>query len=460
MGDKKGINPKFHNNEIFTELAPSSQVVPTDEFLIGYEFEFFTKLSKDETAAGLTKALAKKVTVPFETVGFGDKKKKSYTVHSGAHISGDEFILEPDYSGGPNMRELITGPLGESEARIILIKVLQWIQRNGWTTDRAGVHINISLSPMSKQRRQSDISNMNILKMCLSFDENTIYNKFPGRRGNTYARSVKEIRPANKFMFRETSGALLNKNNYIWPTTKYYGINFLKVENNYLEFRYLGGADYEKKTQKILDCQDIFCKSIKHVVEYPEFTESDTFKLKKLLESHKKIATSFSNVEKFIYNYPDFVVMVNLQSHIGITKTFWSVLREGLYDLIVNAGVEKGYFNYDSDTALFQIKDATLKSCNNISKFEMVNCKIDGLLDNCSFLHCEIKNSHIEDSEIVGGNLVMDSKVKSTPIQFSNRLEGCYVENEKDVINGELEDCIIRKGTIGELAVIKNCIKV
>jgi len=460
MGDKKGINPKFHNNEIFTELAPSSQVVPTDEYLIGYEFEFYTKLSKDDTAAGLQKALGKKVTVPFETTGFGDKKKKSYTVHSGAHVSGDEFILEPDYSGGPNMRELITGPLGESEARIILIKVLQWIQRNGWTTDRAGIHINISLSPMRLRNRGADITNMNILKMCLSFNEKMIYEKFPGRVGNTYARSVKEIRPANKFMFRETSGALLNKSNYIWPTTKYYGINFLKVENNYLEFRYLGGADYEKKAQKILDCQDIFCKSIKDVVEHPEFTESDTVQLKRLLESHKKIATSFSNVEKFIYNYPEFVVLVDLQSHIDITKTFWSVVREGLYDLIVNAGVEKGYFNYDREVGTFQIKDAVLKSCNNISKFDIVNCKVDGLLDNCSFLHCDIKSSHIEDSEIIGGCSISDSKVKSTPINFSNKLVNCYVENEKDIINGELEDSIIRKGVIGELAIIKNCIKV
>ena len=42
------------------------------------------------------------------------------------------------------------------------------------------------------------------------------------------------------------------------PNSKYYGINFEKRIKNYLEFRYIGGKDWDKKTNKILGLLDLF----------------------------------------------------------------------------------------------------------------------------------------------------------------------------------------------------------
>ena len=33
----------------------------------------------------------------------------------------------------------------------------------------------------------------------------------------------------------------------MFVTEKYYGVNFSKLPHDYIEFRYLGGKDYEKK---------------------------------------------------------------------------------------------------------------------------------------------------------------------------------------------------------------------
>ena len=62
----------------------------------------------------------------------------------------------------------------------------------------------------------------------------------------------------------------------------------------------------------------------------------------------------------------------------------------------------------------------------------------------------------MELCSLVSNNLVKDSKVKDTSIQYSNKLINCYIENKESVINGELVRSIIRHGIVGSLAVLKD----
>jgi uncharacterized protein YcbK (DUF882 family) len=64
----------------------------------------------------------------------GKKVVLSSRYHSKIPVTQDTFKLEPDYSGGSKMNELITGPMPYAEAMPVLIKVLRWIDENGWTT--------------------------------------------------------------------------------------------------------------------------------------------------------------------------------------------------------------------------------------------------------------------------------------------------------------------------------------
>jgi hypothetical protein len=48
----------------------------------------------------------------------------------------------------------------------------------------------------------------------------------------------------------------------------------------------------------------------------------------------------------------------------------------------------------------------------------------------------------------------------NSPIQYNNKLVKCYIDNKNSVINGTLEECIIRSGEPGVLAILNNCIKV
>jgi hypothetical protein len=210
--------------------------------LVGVEFEFFSNLSIDETSKQLAKLLDKKIRVETKA-------------HSDFEVTADEFKIEPDMSGGAGLMELVTGAQPYYAARLMIIRVCQWIQENGYTNDRASIHLNLSFDK-NKIGDKYRISKMNVLKFILDFKEDQVYKLFPQREGSAYAKSIKFILPNKDTYFFD--GKTINEKNFMYPDSKYYGINFEKRHKNYLEFRYLGGKDWEKKTTTILHMLDQF----------------------------------------------------------------------------------------------------------------------------------------------------------------------------------------------------------
>lgn len=263
-------------------------------FNTGFEFEFFCKFKEKDLIKSLKQTLGKSIVVPRVVTGLN---KKEMVVHNkDIQPTDTKFKLERDFSGGPDMWELITGPMQYSEARLILIKFYAWLSEYGYTNERCSNHMNISLDKM-RNEIGSDILNMDRLKFCLSFDEKFVYDRYPNRIDNVYAQSMKIIYPNNKFSFTDNV-KLISLNSYKTPSTKYYGVNFIKQEKNYLEFRYIGGADYEKKINDALACYDHFCLSICDALFNPEYSKSDIDQLNKILSKHKRTVSSFITFEK------------------------------------------------------------------------------------------------------------------------------------------------------------------
>lgn len=97
------------------------------------------------------------------------------------------FKIEPDMSGGKGLVELVTGPIPYRNARVIIIKMLDWIEANGYTSDRASIHLNMSFQTEYLEDPIM-VSKMNVLKFILEFDEQQVYNFFPERENSTYAK--------------------------------------------------------------------------------------------------------------------------------------------------------------------------------------------------------------------------------------------------------------------------------
>ena len=241
-----------------------------DSSVIGFEFEFYTNLLKGQAAESLGKLIKKKVIV-------------SEKYHSKIPVDANNFKLEPDYSGGSKMMELITGPLAYNEAMPILIKILNWIDENGWTTDRCAFQFSVSFDK-SRRDVKDKIENMDKLKFVLGLDEGFIYSRFGSREKNVYAKSIKKVVPRNRFSILENIQSIDPKM-YRVPEDKYYGVNFTKTPQGYIEFRYLGNRDYQKKTKEIREVIDYIILYLYDILSHriKGYTKDDLAVLQKMM---------------------------------------------------------------------------------------------------------------------------------------------------------------------------------
>ena len=125
----------------------------------GIEFEFFSELNQKEVCKELSRTLGKKVIIPVVVTGLGEESKAGY--HSDMEPTSTVFKLERDFSGGKDMFEMITGPMVYEEARIIIIKMLQWIKEKGWTDSKCAIHLNCSFNEF-KAKLRTPLMGLNI----------------------------------------------------------------------------------------------------------------------------------------------------------------------------------------------------------------------------------------------------------------------------------------------------------
>lgn len=317
--------------------------------VLGFEFEFFSEMVRGRITESLSKLLGKKVIL-------------SNKYHSKVPVNSSTFKLEPDYSGGGKMNELVTGPLPYSEAIPVLIKVLHWIDQNGWTTDKCAFQFSLSFD--KSDRSLGRMEELDKLKFILGIDENLIYSDFGNRQNNVYAKSIKRVVPRNRFSILENISTIDPKVFKI-PDEKYYGANFSKIPQGYIEIRYLGGRDYQKKITSIREVIDYVVLFTHDILSGRSiYDKNDLENLKSMMKDYSKVVRSFSNPESFFMNFPDFHLLVDLKGYEENIKTYFPFIREKVFDLIVEGNVRSGFFNYDTTNGRFQLKDAKVKKCS------------------------------------------------------------------------------------------------
>jgi len=369
--------------------------------------------------------------------------------HSNFTPDKNNFKFEPDLSGGSNMVELVTGPLEYTDAKYYLIKILNFIQNYGYTNDRSSIHFNLSFSDSDK-----NLNDLNILKLILNVDEEEIYRFFPSRKNNIYAKSIKNIIPYKEYDFFNIPIDAV-KNNLILPDNKYFGINFLHINNDKesqrLEYRYLGGKDYHLNTGNILYFLDRFILDTYNSIDVG-FDHSDSEKLESYLESNISKFKSFSKYDNFLVEYPSIQIQIDQNHMYELVSSYFSKIFDRLYDLIeCTDDLKDCIINYITSTQKIEVVDAKVKSLLSISNFEFVNCTImDGIYENCNFYGCEINESQISTSRIDSSD-VNRSKVLSCRVDNTN-LTDCFFMN--GFLNGDMKGGIYRSGELGPYASI------
>jgi len=409
--------------------------------VVGFEFEFYLKdLSYYKTLEMLNQEFN-----PVKVWGF-----RQY--HSDFEPDATNFKIEPDLSGGANMVELVTGPMEFYDAKYFLIKIINFIQKHGYTNDKSSVHFNISFSEL-------DLNNLNALKLILNLDEEEIYRTYPSRKANVYAKSVKKIIPYKEYDFFNIPITIV-KNNLRLPNDKYYGVNFLHINNNKksqrLEFRYIGGKDYEKNLGQLIYFLEKFI-ILTHECINQDFDTEDANKLEDYLDENIKIYNNFSHYDNFITNFSTVQIQIDQDYSYEVVSAYYQKVYPKIFAIIDSCeNLKDCMINYVTNTQTFEVVDATIKTTQTMKDVDFVNCNLEGLFDNCLFLGCEIKNSQCLKSKLLQTDCD-ESKVLSCKVEQS-QLKNCYFVG--GYLNGDMTGGVYRSGKLGPFATMDVDVKI
>ncbi len=411
--------------------------------VVGMEFEFYmSDLSFYKTLELLNQELD-----PVKVWGF-----RQY--HSDFTPDEKNFKIEPDLSGGSNMVELVTGPLTYYDAKFYLSKIIKFIQKYGYTNEKCSIHFNLSFDDEEK-----NLNDLNILKLILNTDEEEIYRVYPSRKDNVYAKTIKKIIPFKEYDFFNIPVSVV-KNNIRVPSDKYYGINFLHINNTKetqrLELRYIGGKDYEKNLGRLMYFMDKFIITTYDCID-EVFNNEDVSKLEDYLETNIRNYKSLAKYDNFIIDYPTIQLQIDQNNNYDIISTYYDKLYSKLYAMIeATNNLQECIVNYVTESQTIEIVDATFKTSATIRGFDLINCVVEGIFDDCYFAASEIKNSQLTTCKLEHTDAT-NSKVLSCKVEMGD-LTNCYFMN--GYLNGSMHGGVFRSGNLGPYASMDSEVKV
>jgi hypothetical protein len=414
-----------------------------DNVELGFEFEFFSPLTRKELSEKLATVLGKKV-------------NWTNQYHAKLPLLPDTFKLEPDFSGGFKTNELVTGVMPYNEAIHTMFKICNFITEYGFTNERTGVHINISFNEAELELKEK-LQHLNVFKYILNLDEGKIFEMWPSAKSRIqkiYKNSVLNIYPKNKFI-AETSINYANPASpldFNLPYSKYFGLNFTKLPNNYLEVRYAGGKGYESKKKDLVGLVNYMAESLYDVLQNnTSYSVDENRKISTFMKDRKDLLLTVKTYESFVRSFPEIELFVDLRNDPRIVETNYPNLREKIFELISTGNLKKGLINYDTEKKRIQVREAQLKECFSIHDVDFVKCYIEGEITNCQLFECKVRSSHAIDSFFISNNDIRYSYLKECSFQRdgNNKIELTYLKSKPEhIIYGELKECIIRSGTV------------
>lgn len=410
--------------------------------IIGMEFEFYMKdISFYKTLELLNQELT-----PVKVWGFRE-------YHSDFTPDESNFKIEPDLSGGSNMIELVTGPMDFYDAKFYLIKIIKFIQNYGYTNEKCSIHFNLSFNG------DKNLNDLNILKLILNTDEEEIYRYYPSRKDNVYAKTIKKIIPFKEYDFFNIPISVV-KNNLRLPNDKYYGINFLNINNDKetqrLEFRYIGGKDFEKNLGQLIYFMERFIINTYESID-AVFTSEDTTKLEEFLEDNIGNFKNLSKYDNFIVDFPTIQLQINQDSNYDIVSTYYEKIYNRIFNLVESTqDLKECIINYVIEKQTIEIVDAVFKTSATLKNYDLINCQVEGIFEDCYFIGSEIKNSQVSKSKLQHSD-ADNSKILNCKVEQSE-LTNCYFMN--GYLNGDMYGGVFRSGELGPYATMDSEVKV
>lgn len=398
---------------------------------LGFIFEFYTSKKSSFIAEDFKNLTGKNVAITEEDI------LPTWTVS----------VLLKEYEAPKSRYQFKIVEPNYFSSKVSIYKILEWIRENASLDYSTGLKVFISFDS-GKLQTLKNISNMDIDKMVLKMNENFIYSKFPEMKSSPFAISIKNLMIYEGIINNSESLSTL-KNLFKMPSEKYYGIDFSEQTRGILGFNYIGEEKYAEKAKEIGELLEYYILTTYQVINTEEYSAD-------MISEADKITTKFRNFKKYYYNSDKFIkenanlkVFVNLKDTPQIIKTYWSYLRNPLLGLITEGSIEKGFFNWDSDEGVFQLKSTKLSGVK-LSNFYLIDCEIKGILENCHLWKCKIDKSRIKRSMMVSGNTLNECYINNSRVDKENTINKSYIINSGEIINCKVNKSIIKNAGIGE----------
>ncbi len=418
----------------FTSIHLNDYKILNDA-IVGFEFEFYSNMSYAKLMELMNLELK-----PIKVWGFNE-------YHSEFEPDNLNYKIEPDYSGGPDMVELITGPLEYNESIITLIKILNFIKKYGKTDEKCSIHINISF-------KNKEVKNTTKLALLLDIDENYLYDMFPSRKGNIYAKSVKNLLPFKQWD-SPNAGALLIESGLDLPDdTKYYGVNIASIDRGWIEYRYLGGKEYELKQASIMESLDYLILLTNQNIN-SALNDEHKLKIRAYLGERINLYSKFKNLDTLQANFPDIDVQIDMSNDIQVIESLYPRIYDKIYDAIGTSRIGPATVNYDTERTKLEVINTRLVAGAALYNIDLINCTLeDTRIVNCSLINCKVFKSHIEKCEVIDTE-AKSSRANDCIVKTDSKLIDCYVTACK-VDDATIDGGVFKPGSISRNTVITN----
>jgi len=401
---------------------------------IGVIWEFYSSKEDNFIVEDLSKLTAKNIIL---------------TNNESVHPSFSSAVLLKEYESKHSRYSLILSTQQYFSIYPIIQNVNKWLSENAQTTLDTLMKVILTFDERHLQTFRS-ISEMDVSRLLLKFDESYIYKRLSEQENSPFAISVKKLIPINGYVNTRNLSNSMN-NSFILPKNTYYGINFSSQPMGVLEFNYIGGKDYPSKQKEINEVIEYYVIKTYQSLNETEYTKFEVDEMDKLTKNLENIQDGYYDVNEFFKIFPNIKLSVDLNKDIQVIKTFWTQLRNKIYETITNCNFVKGEINYDTELGRFQLRNAEINS-TLLSGYDVLKCKINGVLENCELWNCEINNSRLYNSTLVNGNNVNKTFLYGVKANTDNKINQCYIINNDEILNCQINESIVKFASLGKNA--------
>lgn len=359
-------------------------------------------------------------------------------VLSRENVINFEFIkLESNHMLGFNCYTYTTPIMSYYESRFFLINLMNIIKQNGYTTSNSNVSINIY-----------NIESCNFTKLINEINEDYIFELYPDRKDSVYCKSIKNITFVSNL-----SSITDNINTISFKNNSNYG---LELYDDFIQFNYIGGKDYEKNIDKILELYDYIISKIESSKYF--LTSMDNVTLQLYLDNCINIIDSYKDLANVNLRIPNLRIEVDKCSDAEVNKLYYASFYTKIIDFTYSVvELPKCIVNYDNETKQVEVVNADISVLYDMVNFTFINCTIEnGDFTNCFFHNCKLKNVYLKGCNIkcsdIDNSYLLECNVLECNINNTNVIGG--------LLNSNMSNGLVKSVNYTENSIFDNVVKI